>query len=827
MKFHAKLAKFSTLLVLSFFVPSALFGAQLSLAQDPEITEEINESQSSLEVMNELFDDENTWNEIIKKINESYVAGSTKDPAKAIKLDEELKSIYAESDVIAEKQSFITDLLKSESITDQQRVVLERIQNMMQKEADGIRTTKELIESLKSELDNAFANKTAKKVVRERKIRNIQKQNGNLVVSSGNKVERLLGNTKNAETEEEISMENAGLRAIKVFLDNTKSLGIEDDKFIHFDVSRVRERNGLYFVELSQNFNGLPVDDATSTVVLRKDGSVVSITNNVVFPNTSTSPKITEKRAIKIAKEKIYWNDMTDKLMELKLALFQEKLAYRVQLSTFNPMGEWTVYIDAENGELLNYYNEISFAEYVPVVIKGAVLPKHATSQVEYLPLPKIFVSTKDELFVTDEAGKAILEVLGNFDVTLESPTYIVRTDDEYMPEFSFQPTLDAVEYILDRTMSSLPITNVFYHVGSIENYFASLGQKKNEKQLSVTVNSSLVDAYLRGCGSWYNAKLHTIELGRGGCGNGNFSLSSDVIYHEYAHGAVNSIYYLKNIPGSESGALNEALADYFAVSKNNDPLFGEQSLARVRNIKNNLTLHSDWTGNLHQDSLIISGALWDMREKLGQETADQLIFDALFFYPQSFEDMLYSLILADDNDRNVHNGTPHLQEILNAFNKHGIGPTMDEYKGFEYKTSEPQGECRGSECFMNVFTPPAGPTCTLEYHSSNRNANEHGIRAVTMFKEQVRALCRQQRRYVVSVARHHNSLRPRCRKRNIYCGRNIGGRETYHHSAPFALKRMESLLLGAEACVSNVLESATQPMADGFLFQTKRGGIS
>ncbi|MEK7287126.1 MAG: FlgD immunoglobulin-like domain containing protein, partial [Elusimicrobiota bacterium] len=79
----------------------------------------------------------------------------------------------------------------------------------------------------------------------------------------------------------------------------------------------------------------------------------------------------------------------------------------------------------------------------------------------------------------------------------------------------------------------------------------------------------------------------------------------------------------------------------------------------------------NDWMGEIHDDSLIVSGALWDLRAAI--ETTPQskgviknLLRDALFYFPDSFES-LYEALIAVSAGR-------YDASITQVFINHGIG---------------------------------------------------------------------------------------------------------------------------------------------------------
>src|SRR5206468_11944837 len=99
-----------------------------------------------------------------------------------------------------------------------------------------------------------------------------------------------------------------------------------------------------------------------------------------------------------------------------------------------------------------------------------------------------------------------------------------------------------------------------------------------------------------------------------------------------------------------------------------------------LRTLANTLRWPADASPDPHQTGLIIAGAFWDLRQAIGLPTAAHLVHFAKYGVPVDFDDGvamgLYFIesLVADDNDGNLVNGTPHDAAIVAAFNAHGIG---------------------------------------------------------------------------------------------------------------------------------------------------------
>lgn len=118
-------------------------------------------------------------------------------------------------------------------------------------------------------------------------------------------------------------------------------------------------------------------------------------------------------------------------------------------------------------------------------------------------------------------------------------------------------------------------------------------------------------------------------------------AFDSDIIFHEYGHATVHAVVNSLN-SSKMFRAVNEAYADYTAATYFDNPEIGEffpylspspNVLLReefLRNIDNSTRYPDDVKGREHQDSLMFSGALWQMRQALGRVRGDAVALNGL-----------------------------------------------------------------------------------------------------------------------------------------------------------------------------------------------------
>jgi len=137
-----------------------------------------------------------------------------------------------------------------------------------------------------------------------------------------------------------------------------------------------------------------------------------------------------------------------------------------------------------------------------------------------------------------------------------------------------------------------------------------------------------------------------------------DFSFDASVIYHEYTHAILGATRLsgifadaqgLNNLPG----ALNEGYADYFATTIIDSSQLGVYSLNdlsdfticgvqlgaagnQARDLDNAFGCPADLTGEVHADSELFSGALWEIRQLLGAADADRMILAAVLTLTQT-----------------------------------------------------------------------------------------------------------------------------------------------------------------------------------------------
>jgi hypothetical protein len=145
-------------------------------------------------------------------------------------------------------------------------------------------------------------------------------------------------------------------------------------------------------------------------------------------------------------------------------------------------------------------------------------------------------------------------------------------------------------------------------------------------------------------------------------------------VYHEYTHNVIYRVngYWLGDDYNADGRAMDEGLADYFSCSFRNDPI------RHASNRRLDTKMKYPGSGGAHTRGQIIGGACWDLANKSGMSLnyVNALVYEAVtnLNSEETFGDFMDEILSADDNDGNIFNGTPHDDQICDAFvNDHAI----------------------------------------------------------------------------------------------------------------------------------------------------------
>ncbi|MDJ1133330.1 M4 family metallopeptidase [Streptomyces iconiensis] len=217
------------------------------------------------------------------------------------------------------------------------------------------------------------------------------------------------------------------------------------------------------------------------------------------------------------------------------------------------------------------------------------------------------------------------------------------------------------------------------------------------------------------GGGPYANAFWDGQKMVYGGGGDyHSFAAALDVAGHEMTHGVIERSADLLYM--NQSGAMNEAIADYFGnaieVEAKGTPMSdpaaglvgedlcktGTPAECSIRDMNDGRNAMDDYigvtvgqdSGGVHLNSTIFSGALWDMREQLDPRTLDKVVYKALTEYMtplDTFMDGRNAVVAAAIA---MDLGLADVQKITAAFDGHMIHKDWEHHLGIDSRSVLP-----------------------------------------------------------------------------------------------------------------------------------------
>jgi hypothetical protein len=455
--------------------------------------------------------------------------------------------------------------------------------------------------------------------------------------------------------------------------------GIRDDAL---RLAAADRRLGRWYVVFEQIEAGLPVRGGRADVRVTDTGAVQLFGADWHrHPSVDARPRVAAAAALAAAAADL--GPTTDFAHELVIlpeprdAAYVYHLAHELRFRTAEPRGVWRAWVDAHSGDLLRRENEIRYAQ----------LTGRVTAEVESTTIGDPFVAQplRDTRFNvgTSMTELGFTDADGFYDVTTAAVDTVdvrVRLLGRWARVFNSELGF-ATPAILARmfpgTSRDFLWNDSNSRASERDAYYHALIAHQTIKELDPTFTGVdyqmpvTVDIFDRDCNAFWDG------LGINFFGQSmrcvNTARIADVVYHEYGHGITDRQYR----PLTPSGAMHEGFSDYYAASINDDPRIGRGFRGPgtiLRTVDNDNTFPDDIVGEVHRDGLILAGALWDLRQTLGRGATDSLFHYARYGRADNFDDYLLDVLVTDDDNGDIYDGTPRFDAIIAAFAGHGIG---------------------------------------------------------------------------------------------------------------------------------------------------------
>ncbi len=349
-------------------------------------------------------------------------------------------------------------------------------------------------------------------------------------------------------------------------------------------------------------------------------------------------------------------------------------LAWEVRTRTFDPPGKWVSFVDAQDGTLLHVYNEVRFLDGV---IQGTHDTRTVNGATSTSPMPLMTIRAADGSTTTSGADGAFRISGDSGSATLRGSWLIVGNQGGRDGSLSFSGTATPTWTTSSASIAEIDTFRFLHDVHVFSSTFApDVGIHTDG--LTALVNLGDV------CNAYYDGNVNFFEEG-GGCNNSG--RIADVEYHEWGHG----LHYTSLVAGTFDGSISEGIGDVTSAMMTLDPLVAPYFTpdgGYIRRIDEDRVYPDDVVNEVHEDGLIYAGAAWDLFGELaadyGESTAvkgrawtvaSQLFTTAMRAGP-TLTTVFDEYVVADDDDGDLSNGSPHTCAIIEAFARHGLGPS-------------------------------------------------------------------------------------------------------------------------------------------------------
>lgn len=480
-------------------------------------------------------------------------------------------------------------------------------------------------------------NNTLTPVMREAESPNIRTTRQLILDRLGRKAEppvrlhmRHNGSVRAAGGFQSRSYEGAPTEVAAAFLGEYRLLLGNPDK-LSYEVQAAHKLENNSYVRLQQIIDGIPVLGGEVVVHVNATNAVEGLTANY-------HPQLVTRGDWALDKDQAIASARAAKPMTVDGDITAERFllprgdtaapVWRIVFPSREPLGDWEFLVSAENGEILRVENLMSGQT------QGFAFPSNPVKgRVQQVPLDNLAPGAT-LTGVYNKVYSYLRNLLGL--VGPNVPNQFATASNGNFPYPPSDPRFSEVQ--------------LYYGMERAYARFRALGFPGFGRPLE---GMALYKDYDEVTGRFFgqnNAFYSPTQFsGRGGLffyltpRNLDVSWDSDVIFHEYTHAVVR--FFVDPFRGSVFGALNEGTADYFSDSFQDDPDSGEfvalifgKRLPFLRTANNDNRFPENVVGEIHADGNIWSGALWDVRTRLGADRADRIAINALARMSGDFE---------------------------------------------------------------------------------------------------------------------------------------------------------------------------------------------
>lgn len=548
------------------------------------------------------------------------------------------------------------------------------------------------------------------------------------------------------------SLEAARVHANRVLQDHAGMLGLGTSSFQEVIGARMGRTWSFTF---DQSFQGIPVLEGRVDVRINMSG-VVAMMGSRAWPipaNFNTTPAINSEFAQATAWDAlggqpngnapaprlVIWGDIASPGLA-PFFLAWEVSVHEVNAGDTGKFGRY--YVDAQTGRVLHYQNDkhdcgLSNCTYKPTpkeidgpsvtliespsVVENPAAPIPTTvtvrawtrtgadafSSLQNIPFPGLEVSVPGQgLQTTDNNGEFVIDI--NAPVTINISGLngrhhaLVSGSSAPSGSVTVQPGVNATIQLLSASASSSQAahTTASYWTDRTNEWARSI--LGNSSQLNIADNIGINVNISQTCNATYGGNNTNYYQQGGGCQNTAFST---VVAHEWGHGLDDRYGGIAN---SIAEGLSEGWGDIIGMYQVDSPILGsgfQNPGQGIRNGNNSRVWPYSSGVSPHGAGEVWMGWAWRFREALRAsvgtaaaiQISEDVVLSSIVADATTRENAVLEVFIADDDDGNLLNGTPHYSELEAASIQKGIPyPEVPAFAPF------------GAGCESSIPAPPA-----------------------------------------------------------------------------------------------------------------------
>jgi cysteine-rich repeat protein len=358
--------------------------------------------------------------------------------------------------------------------------------------------------------------------------------------------------------------------------------------------------------------------------------------------------------------------------------VLQYRVVHRVDVAARAPIGRFAVYTDAATGAPVAREQQLRFADGL---VRFNVPVRHPGGDRQNYPARRGAFSVDGDATQSDDTGQVTWSGSspGALVARASGPLVDVvnAAGSAVQRSFTIQPGGTVTWNASSDEMVEAQL-NAFIHARIVkdysrEHYAPDLEWLDTQLPVNVNIDDS--------CNAFSDGESINFFQSSAQCAN--TGQLSDVVYHEFGH-ALHTHSIVEGV-GAFDGAHSEGLADYLAATITGDPGMGRGFFydeGPLRHI-DPPDMENIWprdVGEIHYTGLIFAGAMWDLRKLLiqqlgktrGVDLANRLFYGTLE-RATSIPTTYVEVLVEDDDDGDLSNGTPNICDINAAFGQHGL----------------------------------------------------------------------------------------------------------------------------------------------------------